>query len=1421
MSAVNPVTAIDPETLHGVISDLLARDMTISVQAGELRISAPKGRMDDALLRRLREVKPALLKHLASGKQEATTDLPQVVAGEDPLTPYSLSDLQRGFYLGADPGMEFHVRPHCYMEWDIEAVDIDRYEAAWNAALRRRGGSIVTVMLDDADGTAHLAPLRPFEPIRFLRIDLRGADPDMVADSLAATRSAMERDELPLDRWPWCDWRTSLLDGGRARIHYNHNSFFSDGVGTQQLLREVHARYETPSLAFEPLEIGFGDCLTALARLEASAAGERAHSYWMGRIDTLPAPPPLPQLPHIERRCRSRLNRRDGRLSTERWSSLKRAANARGLSPTVALYTIYGLVLAHWSGSRHFVVNQMVTRRFPMHRQIMEVLGNFVSLYPLEIDLRAGEDFTTLALRLQDRLNSDMEHLAIGGMAVLAELNRRKGSPGRVPVPFVVASGLGMPGAFHSDYTCLETPQTQLDHQFWELNDGSMSAQWDVLEGFFPPGLIDAMWKAYFRVLEHLSQEPGAWDERHWPLTPPEQLAIREHANAQARLLPAPDAGERLHDGLFHHATFAPDSIALIADGTRFSYGALASLALALAHRIVERLGHGRPGQPVAIAMPKGWEQVVAVHAVLLAGHIYVPLAPDLPQARMRQTLALAGASVVLVAPRQDVQKSLAGMSVIPVETAATDMQRVLAPASSPFPRAAADDPAYIIFTSGSTGVPKGVAVSHLAALNTVADINRRFDLSPRDRVFGVSALTFDLSVYDLFGPPMAGATLVLPAAQEERSPDRWAASMGEHHVTVWNSAPALLQLLVATLEASEQNHPDALAFLRLALLSGDWIPVELPQRLRSLATPRPIRVVSLGGATEASIWSIWYDVERLDPEWASIPYGYPLAHQGWHVLDAALYPAPDWVAGELYIEGRGLAIGYWNDPEKSAAAFISHPATGMRLYRTGDLGRYRSDGAIEFLGRGDDQVKVQGFRIELGDIEATLCAHASVTAAVAFVRTGVGEVGQQLVACITVRRDASDEHIPGTLRRWATGRLPTYMVPHAIHVLDSIPLSANGKVDRKALANLDFRNHMAHATRTTTPPRTPVQVRLHALWTQLLAPPGPIGIEDDFFEIGGHSFLAVSLLNAINRDIPGRRLVLGDLMAVRTISGLARRLENIDTDAPTPGTIPLHRDTRAGSPLFLIHPAAGGVMCYRELASMLTLSCQGIEAVGLSGEAPPLSDLTVMVERYLALMRCTKPADAPWLIGGWSSGGVIASAIAERLERAGEAVNGLVLIDSPSPVPTERPQALALLRFFLEDLDIGYPMDRLGSLTQPDLAEAIDAAHDCLPTLPEQRQLVAIQGVFNGVLEATRQCTVTSLTAPILMLKAGEKTATEFAGHPDRQRADWGWSRISQAPISSVVLPTTHHGLLRHPALQETASCLQTWLANLMACER
>ncbi|HEY2737732.1 MAG TPA: amino acid adenylation domain-containing protein, partial [Thermoanaerobaculia bacterium] len=418
------------------------------------------------------------------------------------------------------------------------------------------------------------------------------------------------------------------------------------------------------------------------------------------------------------------------------------------------------------------------------------------------------------------------------------------------------------------------------------------------------------------------------------------------------------------------------------------------------------------------------------------------------------------------------------------------------------------EDVAYVIHTSGSTGLPKGIAVQHAPAVNLIHWVNRTFDVGPADRLLFVTSLAFDLSVWDIFGTLAAGGTVHVASEAALCEPAELVRLLCMEPITLWDSAPAALQQL-APLFPGEAPRP-----LRLALLSGDWIPVLLPDQVRA-AFP-DCRVISLGGATEATVWSNWYPIEAVDPGWSSIPYGRPIANARYHALDAEMRPCPIGVAGDLYIGGLGgacLCVGYAGQPALTAAAFLPNPFAGepgARLYRTGDRVRFFPDGNLEFLGRVDQQVKIRGYRIELGEIEVALLRHRQVREAVVQVLEGrlvawiVPEMGPAMVPGTEILPEAQD------LRSWLAESLPSYMLPAAFVILAALPVTANGKLDRAALPAPDLAQAAEYEA-----PSGPEEEMLAALWVELLGAQR-VGARDNFFTLGGHSLLGTRVISRL-----------------------------------------------------------------------------------------------------------------------------------------------------------------------------------------------------------------------------------------------------------------------------------------------------------------
>jgi amino acid adenylation domain-containing protein len=456
-------------------------------------------------------------------------------------------------------------------------------------------------------------------------------------------------------------------------------------------------------------------------------------------------------------------------------------------------------------------------------------------------------------------------------------------------------------------------------------------------------------------------------------------------------------------------------------------------------------------------------------------------------------------------------------------------------PESNPRVPITPDDVAYVIYTSGSTGLPKGVVVSHRSVANVIDWVNRSYGIGRDDCLLFVTSLCFDLSVYDIFGMLAAGGAIRVASRDELREPKRLVELLCNGGVTFWDSAPATLQQLTPFFPSqTEPVGADAcLGRLRLVFLSGDWIPLGLPSDLRA-AFPG-VKVISLGGATEASIWSNSYPVSEVKDHWVSIPYGKPIQNAQYYVLDSHLEPCPVGIPGDLYIGGDCLALGY-AAPELTAEKFIPHPfsqARGARLYRTGDRARFWPDGNIEFLGRLDQQVKIRGFRIELGEIESVLRSYPLVRECLVALREDAAR-DKRLIAYLVCQGDVPPSI--SELRSCVREKLPEYMVPSAFILLSSFPLTSNGKIDYRALPAADSAGD--YGANDFVAPRNSTEKELSAIWAEVLRLDN-LSINDNFFELGGHSLLATQVIVRV-RDVFQVELPLRSIFESPTIMTLA-----------------------------------------------------------------------------------------------------------------------------------------------------------------------------------------------------------------------------------------------------------------------------------------
>ncbi|MEW9612483.1 amino acid adenylation domain-containing protein [Shinella sp. S4-D37] len=1032
---------------------------------------------------------------------------PAPTCGEDLHTPFPLTEIQRGYLLGRDPALPLGgAACQFYYELDCETLDIARYRAAWASVMARH--PMLRARILDA------AHQEIAEPVPTLDIVVRDLQEDGAREVVIETiRQRLARALPAADRWPMLDVELSLLPADRVRIHLRFDLLIADQQSILILLDEVARFYRNPDLRLAKPDVTFRDCVLS----EPDTADlARARRYWQERAADLPDAPALPSIAPVQEAGTPVYDRLSHTIGKARWEGVKTTAATLGVTPSTVLLSLFAEALCAFAADPHFCLNMTLFNRPPIHPDIDRVVGDFTTNLLFEADLRPRETRRARFARLQALLWRDMEHSLVSGTAVTREMALARGHLDRPLMPVVFTSTLTQDDTrLFSDAAAQpgqpvlalsQTPQVMLDNQAMEWS-GALAINWDIAVNVLDLSVARPLFDRFVALVEAVADNPDMLEETVGGRADPTDALMAPAIVAET------GRRNRLGDLWLRTLPEATERPAIATLGTVLTHAALARQVAGITTALVAA-GVGC-GKTVAIRLEKSPDQIAACLAVSLVGATYVPLDRAQPLSRQARILEdLAPAAMLERGATPDALATCAPSATIDLSLLGEGDPALL----HDLPGAEPADVAYIIYTSGSTGNPKGVMVTHAAAVNTIADINMRFGITGADCVLGLSQLHFDLSVYDIFGVLGAGGTLVLPDPTEQHNPAHWHALATRHGVTLWNSVPGLFSLYVDYHEVGGVAPPSALTTV---MLSGDWIGLDLPDRARRLWPDA--KQYSLGGATEAAIWSIFHAIEGVDPGWTSIPYGRALGRQQVFVLDKDLALAPIGHTGDLYIAGDGLALGYFNDAEKTEMQFFRHPRTGLPLYKTGDLGAFGADGAIIFQGRADTQVKINGFRVEPGEVARALQRHADVEEAQVL---AAGDPRRpRFVAFFRPARAGVEET---ALATHLAGELPAYMVPSTFKAIDAWPLTPNGKLDRKALLALVTQEPAAASSQHPSSSGAEVERAVLEMVAAILQRPS-VSLEDNLVHLGASSLELIALANRIEA-FAGARPPLTDL---------------------------------------------------------------------------------------------------------------------------------------------------------------------------------------------------------------------------------------------------------------------------------------------------
>jgi enterobactin synthetase component F len=1028
-----------------------------------------------------------------------------------------------------------------------------------------------------------------------------------------------------------------------------------DGFSFPAITRQIAAIYAawlkgepTPASPFTP----FAEVVDEYQRYRNSDAYLRDGAFWAEQRKQLPPPVSLSSAPLPGRAATTDILRLKMTADSRAFSQLTQAAGS--VQRTDLALALVALWLGRLTGRLDYAAGFIFMRR--MGSAALTATGPVLNVLPLAVNIDPHERLSELALRLASQLKKMRRHQRYDAEQIVRDSGRAAGEEalfGPVLNVKVFDYQLDIAGVEALTHTLATGPVNDLELALFPDEQGGLSIEILANKQRYDEATLTRHVARLNAMLMQFSAHP---DLRCGDVETVSEQEYQQIArvNDTARCLPSTTLAALVAE----QASKTPEAPALADAHNELNYRQMREQVVALATLLRER--GVKPGDSVAVALPRSVFLTLALHGIVEAGAAWLPLDTGYPDDRLRMMLEDAKPSMLITSDDQ-----LPRFSDLPVDVFSYN---TLLPAagSEPLQLAKPEHTAYIIFTSGSTGRPKGVMVGHNAIVNRLLWMQDRYPLDARDVVAQKTPCSFDVSVWEFWWPFIAGAKLVMAEPDAHRDPQAMQAFFAHYGVTTTHFVPSMLAAFVASLTP---ENADCCKTLKQVFCSGEALPKELCREWERL-THVPLH--NLYGPTEAAVDVSWYPA--FGPELAavqgnSVPIGFPVWNTGLRILDAMMRPVPFGVAGDLYLTGIQLAQGYLGRPDLTASRFIADPfAPGERMYRTGDVARWLDNGAVEYLGRSDDQLKIRGQRIELGEIDRALLSLPDVAQAVAHAcvfnqAAATGGDARQLVGYVV-----SESGLPldrDALLHTLKAQLPPHMVPVVLLQINALPLSANGKLDRKALP-------LPELTRKTSgrAPETDTEVAIAQAFSDLLGCEVN-DIDADFFALGGHSLLAMRLAAQLSRAF-SRKVTPGQIMVASTVSALSTLLDSAlsDEQAQRLGyetILPLRESN--GPTLFCFHPASGFAWQFSVLARYLSprWSITGIQSPRPEGPMQQCATLDEVIEQHLQTLRAQQP-QGPYYLFGYSLGGTLAQGIAARLREQGDAVAFLGLLDTWPP---------------------------------------------------------------------------------------------------------------------------------------------------------
>lgn len=1199
------------------------------------------------------------------------------------------------------------------------------------------------------------------------------------------------------------------------------------------ILSELRAAYprfavgEQPSLPAP--QNNYEQFVTSQSKKISSSASAKKHvDYWQ---ETLKDVAPVVELPVDRNRPAAFTGKADvvgvelpfgtGRKTTELATRLR-------VTPFAVVLAAVQLLISRLSRQDQFFIGSPFSGR--SQREFEQTVGFFVNVLPIKCDLTAQPAFEDLVRRTSRQLSEALDHETYP-LSEIVQLGNVPRDPGRSPL-FQVSctfeksqvkaesgrAGFLFPGdkqtwdfgGLKQESFYLPHPTCHYDIEFiFELNDDSLKGMIVYCRDLFDRESMEQIAAAFGKLLSEVLHEPECdLPEIRWSPEATTPIGVSSGDSSSTGACGAGRA-ETVCGQILAAAKLNPDRLALCSGEIRLTYAQVVQAAWDVGRQIKAR-GAGRETL-VPVCCSGGMQGIIGVLAVQLAGGAAVPvdaMQPSLPIAELllqtQATWVVSDANAYAASEDQVVVGDLATASRQQVDLGA------LSEAIEALDETSKDDLAYMVYTSGSTGVPKGVLVEHAAVCNT---LNWRADtvpLEPQDRVLMLLSHQFDAGLGIAWTTLTQGATLIW--ADDARDPDSLVDQILRDTISVLPATPSLQELFAA--------HPRFVTCktLRYLWTGGEAMDSRLPERMRQL-TKAPFW--NFYGPTEAAIEATACEV-REHPAGRPVPIGAAITGAAVRIVDDGLHELPNCFPGQIAIGGAGLARGYLHSPELTAERFVTSPV-GERLYLTGDIGRKLPSGQVEFLGRDDHQIKLRGYRIELGEIESVIVQHPLVDR-VAVQVLQEDSPAAQLVAFVSCVGVESAHESAVSIEQFVKRRLPAYKQPAGVVVMPLLPLTASGKVDRKQLPeSVDMSG-----IRQVVSPEGPIEEFLHELWADTLGR-NDFGVNQTFFEAGGSSIQAAMLTSALAEKLSVQvpTALIFDLADIRQ---MASRLTQLHTwlfrerfgdsavqialthsreQNDTPLITPL-RSSGSNTPIFLVHPPGGIVACYRDLAEALggEQPVMGIRSRGLHGHERLPASVSEMASDYLEAIRAVQPA-GPYVIGGWSLGGLVAYELCQQLVASGETIEKLVLLDTTIPeqatelVPLQERENVGLeygIELSLEQLGELNPEEQLLMLVEH--AQKLGVLDEESPPEVIAQVIEDLQELFHHHVNLSTKYRMQPLAVSCILLRPEEMPIERVVAH------DRGWGHLID-DVTVRMVPGHHHSMVQSPGVEIMAQAI------------